>query len=60
MGKKAIIILFATTLIIVTTASIAAAEQPNDHVFVLDDSNYEDLTKKGEWLVDYYAPWVGI
>jgi len=44
-------------------AAAAATEEVSDNkksdVVILDDSNFEELTSKGTWLLEFYAPWCG-
>jgi len=38
---------------------IQTEENVNSEVVTLTDSNFEELTSKGQWLIEFYAPWCG-
>jgi hypothetical protein len=40
------------------SGSVPNSEGISD-VIVLTDSNFEELTSKGNWLLEFYAPWCG-
>lgn len=49
--------LFLFLTFVLVTTSILGSEQSN--VRILSSSNFDRVTKKGTWLVEFYAPWCG-
>jgi len=38
---------------------VKAPENTGSDVVILTDANFDTLTSKGEWLLEFYAPWCG-
>ena len=57
-------LLAAAALLLLSSASVVVADDsststsPSD-VVILTDKNFDELTKTGSWLLEFYAPWCG-
>jgi len=44
-------------LVILLTSIYQIRSFENSHLYILNDTNFDELTKEGKWFLDFYAPW---
>ena len=56
-----LLLLFAVLLLSVSAVlgDDSSASTPDSDVVTLTDKNFDELTKTGSWLLEFYAPWCG-
>eukprot|EP01013_Petalomonas_cantuscygni_P015926 TRINITY_DN32850_c0_g1_i1.p1 TRINITY_DN32850_c0_g1~~TRINITY_DN32850_c0_g1_i1.p1 ORF type:complete len:262 (+),score=49.79 TRINITY_DN32850_c0_g1_i1:78-863(+) len=57
--KLSVVLPLLAVAFVASAASVEDASDTTSHVVVLDDSNFEEMTEKHDWLIKFYAPWCG-
>lgn len=56
---RALLSLLVALLVLSASAVVADDTSSHSDVVTLTDANFDELTKSGSWLLEFYAPWCG-